>query len=156
MNARSAGAFASGLLFGIGLLVAGMTRPEKVVGFFRVSGAWDPSLAMVMVGGIAVHALTRLVILKRRAPLFAPCFDVPVKVGIDRDLVLGAVVFGVGWGLGGFCPGPAVVAAASAAKPAILFVAAMVIGMRFEETLRRIGAREETVPACDGGDEGTP
>ena len=155
MNLRSVGAFASGLLFGVGLLVAGMVRPEKVVGFFRVTGAWDPSLALVMVGGIAVHMVTRAIIMKRSTPLFAPCFDLPSKVAIDRELVVGAIVFGVGWGLGGFCPGPAIVAAGATAKAAVLFVGAMVIGLRLQEGVQPFASVEETRSPCLEGDEGS-
>lgn len=120
---------ASGLLFGIGLAVAGMTRPEKVAGFLDFTGAWDPSLAMVMVGAIAVHLVLHRLVRKRPSPLFDTRFHVPTRKDIDPKLVLGAAIFGVGWGLGGFCPGPGLVSASSGATSALVFVGAMLVGM---------------------------
>ena len=108
MHALSA--FAAGLIFGIGLIVSGMTDPSKVIGFLDLAGQWDPSLAFVMVGailvGLAGHAIAR----KRAAAFLGGALHLPAARDIDRRLVLGGLAFGVGWGLAGFCPGPAIVA----------------------------------------------
>lgn len=129
----TAAAAASGALFGVGLAISGMTRPEKVVGFLDLAGAWDASLAFVMLGAILVHSVAYRVARRRVAPLFEARFHLPTRKDVDRKLVFGAAVFGVGWGLGGFCPGPGIVAAASGASPAIAFVAAMTAGILLED-----------------------
>lgn len=123
-------AWLCGVVFALGLGVSGMTRPEKVLAFLDVGGGWDPSLAFVMVGAIAVHAVLRRVILRRAEPLLAPAFTVPTRRDIDVPLLLGAAIFGVGWGLAGLCPGPAVTVLASVRPPAAAFVLAMLVGMR--------------------------
>jgi uncharacterized membrane protein YedE/YeeE len=122
-------ALVAGTLFGLGLLVSGMTRPAKVIAFLDVGGAWDPSLAFVMVGAIGVFALAYRVIAARGRAIGGGPLHLPQQKRIDRSLVAGAAVFGVGWGLGGYCPGPAIVSAAAGAAPALVFVAAMVVGM---------------------------
>jgi uncharacterized membrane protein YedE/YeeE len=122
----------AGLLFGVGLAIAGMTRPEKVAGFLDITGAWDPSLAFVMVGAIGVHFVLHRLVLRRTAPLFDDRFHMPTRRDISPRLVVGAGLFGVGWGLGGFCPGPALTSAAAGALPALVFVAAMTAGMLIE------------------------
>jgi uncharacterized protein len=122
-------AFASGLLFALGLGVSGMTRPEKVLAFLDVAGRWDPSLAFVMLGAIGVHAVLLRVILRRRAPLLAPAFALPVRSEVDARLLVGAAIFGVGWGLAGLCPGPAVTVLASGRMLGVAFVLAMLVGM---------------------------
>lgn len=122
-------AFLLGVLFAIGLGISGMTLPTKVIGFLDLFGDWDPSLALVMVGAIGVNGLVYAVVKKRSAPLLAPRFRLPTRTDIDGRLVGGAVLFGTGWGLGGFCPGPGVVSAASGATSSLVFVAAMVVGM---------------------------
>lgn len=120
----------AGLLFGLGLLVSGMTQPAKVVGFLDLSGTWDPSLAFVMAGAASVYAVLFHVIKRRRHdPWLDNTFHVPTRRDIDAPLVVGAALFGVGWGLGGLCPGPALVAAASGSFSAIAFVGAMLAGM---------------------------
>lgn len=118
-------AFASGLLFGIGLLVSGMTRPAKVLAFLDPLGAWDPSLALVMAGAVGVYAFA---VRPRRAPLAAPLFSVPPAPRIDRSLLAGAALFGVGWGLGGYCPGPSLVSLPSAGAGVLAFVGSMLFG----------------------------
>ncbi len=118
----------SGLLLGVGLVVAGMTDPGKVIAFLDVSGRWDPSLALVMVGAIGVHFVLLRRILRRPRPLFERTFEAPPRTGIDGRLVLGAALFGVGWGLGGVCPGPGIVDAASGSAYALVFTAAMALG----------------------------
>ena len=124
------GAGLTGVIFGLGLVISGMTKPDKVIGFLDVfSGAWDPSLALVMVGAIAVHAVFFRVIVKRRSPLLDAKFHLPTRTDIDARLVVGAGLFGIGWGLGGVCPGPGLVAAASLASPLLLFIGGLLVGM---------------------------
>jgi uncharacterized membrane protein YedE/YeeE len=118
------------LLFALGLGLAGMTDPNKVLAFLDVSGDWDPSLAFVMVGAISVYAVAQAVIRRRRAePWFDVKFHLPTRRDIDPQLILGAALFGIGWALGGLCPGPALVTAAAGAASSLLFVAAMLTGM---------------------------
>lgn len=128
-RARALSAFASGLLFGAGLVVSGMTQPRKVLGFLDVLGHWDPSLLLVMAGAVAVHALAYRWRAHRNAPLFAADFDLPKGRHVDARLLLGAAVFGVGWGMSGYCPGPSVVSLVGGAMPVVLFVLAMLAGM---------------------------
>lgn len=127
-----------GALFGVGLVVSGMAMPAKVIGFLDVGGAWDPTLAFVMAGAIAVHAPIARLVRARRAPLFGARFHLPTARAIDARLVGGAALFGLGWGLSGYCPGPALVGAASGALPALVFVGALVAGI----ALARRGARQ--------------
>lgn len=122
----------AGALFGAGLIISGMTDPARVVGFLDLAGRWDPSLAFVMVGAIVVHFTLFRVIKGRKAPLFEERFHLPTRRDIDLRLVVGAALFGVGWGMGGFCPGPALVSAAAGVFPALVFVAAMTAGMFLE------------------------
>lgn len=119
---------AAGALFGVGLLVAGMTDPAKVLGFLDVTGKWDASLAFVMVGAIGVHLALLRRIVKLPNPLFDARFHLPSRRDIDVRLVLGAAVFGIGWGLGGVCPGPSFVLAGTGSGYALAFVAAMAAG----------------------------
>lgn len=121
------GALVSGLLFGLGLILSGMVDPAKVLNFLDVAGTWDPSLAFVMAGAIGVAAPGFWLVRRRTAPLASPVFRVPpADAPIDRRLLIGAAVFGVGWGLTGFCPGPALVSIPLAAPGTLAFVAAMV------------------------------
>jgi uncharacterized membrane protein YedE/YeeE len=122
-------AFACGLVFAFGLVAGGMTQPAKVVGFLDFTGSWDPSLAFVMGGALATHALLRRFALHRAQPLFAPRFSLPTRTELDARLIGGAAIFGVGWGLGGFCPGPAVVALGAGMNAALIVVPAMLAGM---------------------------
>jgi hypothetical protein len=126
---RSLTSFLLGALFGIGLIVSGMIYPQKVQDFLDVSGEWDASLALVMGGALLVTALTFPLIVKRREPLFATKFHLPTAKEIDAKLIVGAALFGIGWGLGGFCPGPAIVGLLSGSTAPIVFVAAMIVGM---------------------------
>ena len=119
----------AGALFGAGLMISGMTRPSKVVGFLDIGGAWDPSLAFVMIGAIGVFAVAYRLIVRRRETIFGGPLHLPTAHRVDAALIVGAAVFGVGWGLGGYCPGPALVSAAAGAAPALVFVASMIIGM---------------------------
>lgn len=122
-------ALLSGLVFGIGLILAGMTNPLKVKGFLDMAGAWDPSLALVMGGAIALGVFVFARAAKRERSWTGSSMEIPANRTIDTRLVLGGVLFGMGWGLGGFCPGPALVALGSGMGSAGLFVAAMVVGM---------------------------
>lgn len=148
-------AFASGALFAAGLAVSGMTQPAKVQGFLDFFGAWDASLMFVMIGAIGVHAVLRRLIAKRAAPVFAPAFEARPKARVDARLLLGAAVFGVGWGLGGYCPGPAFVSAGAASLRALVFVAAMSAGMLLYRVLhaKAHSAPVVPVPGCDAGPE---
>jgi uncharacterized membrane protein YedE/YeeE len=121
--------FLVGLLFGLGLLLSGMTDPGKVLGFLDLFGAWDPSLAFVMGGAIAVGLFAFALAKKRSTAFLGGAMQLPTSKDIDRRLVLGGVTFGVGWGLAGFCPGPGLVSLAAGQPKAAVFVAAMVAGM---------------------------
>ena len=141
-------ALAAGSLFGVGLAVSGMTLPAKVVGFLDVTGHWDPTLAFVMAGAIAVHFVLFRLVLRRRAPIFDSHFHVPTRRDIDLRLVGGAALFGIGWGLAGQCPGPALTNLATGAPSAFLFVATMAAGMVIQRELDRVRApRRDTAPA---------
>ncbi len=125
---KSAVAFVCGLVFAVGLAVAGMTQPGKVLGFLDLfGGAWDPSLAFVMVGAIGVYATVRA--LAPRRPLFAAAYPELRRRGVDRRLVAGSLLFGIGWGLIGYCPGPAVVALGAFLPGSLVFGASLLIGM---------------------------
>ena len=125
--------FLVGLLFGLGLILSGMTDPGKVLGFLDLGGAWDPSLAFVMGGAIAVGFFAFAFARKRSTAVFGEAIQLPAEIGIDRRLLIGALVFGVGWGLAGFCPGPAIVAAAAGHLKAVIFTLSMVAGMAAHE-----------------------
>jgi uncharacterized protein len=132
---RIASALLAGVLFGAGLAVAGMTNPAKVLNFLDVAGGWDPSLLLVMAAAVAVTLVTVKATLRRPAPLFDEGFHVPTRRQIDVPLLAGAAIFGVGWGLAGFCPGPALASLASLSPDAGFFVLAMAGGM----LLRHLG-----------------
>jgi len=131
MNAVFAAALAavSGLVFGLGLIASGMTDPAKVKGFLDLFGAWDPSLAFVMAGAISVGALAYARAHRRQQSWSGAPIDMPSSSVIDRPLLVGGAVFGVGWGIAGFCPGPAIVSASAGTMAALGFVAAMLVGM---------------------------
>ena len=123
------GAFLGGALFGAGLAVSGMTQPAKIVGFFDFTH-WDPSLAFVMVGALAVYApVYRRVVGRWHKPIWSPSFSLPSRRDIDVRLVGGAALFGIGWGLGGYCPGPALTAVGAWSQEALVFTLAMVVGI---------------------------
>jgi uncharacterized membrane protein YedE/YeeE len=128
-------AFASGLLFGLGLILAGMANPAKVQGFLDLFGTWDPSLAFVMGGAIAVGLAVFAIAGRMRRTFLDLAFSLPTNQGIDARLLGGSVAFGAGWGLAGFCPGPALVALGAGEPKAIAFVAAMLAGMGLYEML---------------------
>jgi len=131
-------AAASGALFGVGLLISGMTQPAKVIGFLDVTGAWDPSLALVIGGAVAVYAVLLRLTKRRSDPWFDVKFHLPTRNDVDFPLIAGAALFGIGWGLGGLCPGPGLVAAASGSLPALAFVASMIVGMLVQHRAGRL------------------
>lgn len=122
-------AFGTGVLFAVGLVISGMTQPSKVVGFLDFFGDWDPSLAFVMGGAVLINALLYRLVAKRNRPLLGAKFHLPTREDIDWRLVVGGGLFGVGWGLAGYCPGPGITAVASLQSPAVIFVGAMAVGM---------------------------
>ena len=135
-------ALIAGLVFGIGLIVSGMADPAKVLGFLDLAGAWDPSLALVMAGAIAVGVGGFALADRRERSLLGLRMALPPKHPVNRRLVLGSVAFGAGWGVAGFCPGPALVALGMGQGKALLFVAFMLLGMGVFELVerRRVGA----------------
>lgn len=131
-------AFIAGLIFGTGLILSGMTNPAKVLAFLDVTGQWDPSLAFVMVGAILVAAIGFRFAGQRGRSLFGVRLHLPGAVGIDRRLLLGSLTFGAGWGLVGYCPGPAIAALAVGGRSTLMFVGAMIAGMVVFEVVERL------------------
>lgn len=119
----------SGLVFGIGLVFSGMANPAKVLNFLDLTGRWDPSLAFVMAGAVAVSFVGFRLAWRRTAPVLADRFELPTASTIDPHLVVGAAIFGIGWGIGGFCPGPAITSLSLAAPGTLVFVPAMAAGL---------------------------
>lgn len=136
-------AFVAGLVFGLGLLVAGMADPGKILGFLDLAGLWNPSLVFVMIGAIAVTAIAFALAKRRSVSLLGAPMYLPTERRLDRRLLLGSVLFGVGWGLAGICPGPALVLIGAGMAKGITFTGAMLAGMGLFEWLerRRFGAR---------------
>jgi len=130
--------FACGLIFGFGLLISGMTDPVKVLGFLDILGPWDPTLAFVMVGALAVSSAGFAFARHRGAPVLASQCLWPERRSIDASLVIGSVLFGIGWGLVGLCPGPAIENLATLSPPVVLFVATMLLGMMLQEAWHRL------------------
>jgi hypothetical protein len=128
-NRANLSIFVAGFLFGLGLVVSGMSNPAKVVGFLDIAGNWDPSLILVMGGGLLVTVPAFHLVLKNSQPLFEEKFFLPRLKAVDSKLVAGAVLFGIGWGIAGFCPGPALAALVSLNPLVLLFLAAMIGGM---------------------------
>jgi uncharacterized protein len=126
---RSLFGFLAGLVFGLGLVISGMANPAKVLNFLDLAGTWDPSLAFVMAGAAATTFVGYRLAWRQPKPVFEAKFDLPSGTAIDRPLVLGAAVFGVGWGIGGFCPGPALTALPLLAPGTLVFVPAMLFGL---------------------------
>jgi uncharacterized membrane protein YedE/YeeE len=146
MRALAAG-FA-GVVFALGLGLAGMTDPANVQGFLDFTGNWKPALAFVMGGAILVHATARAFVMRRQAPVLEPAFSVPGAAPVDARLLVGSGLFGVGWGLSGYCPGPAFASLAAGTVDALTFVAAMLLGMwLYAAVERRREARTEPADA---------
>lgn len=137
--------FLAGLVFGLGLIVSGMANPAKVLGFLDLAGAWDPSLAFVMAGAIAVGLVAFAVATKRAMSFLGAEMKLSAARDIDRRLVAGSALFGIGWGIAGFCPGPALVALGMGEVKALAFVAAMLAGMGIFELLEH-GTRPASAP----------
>lgn len=134
-------ALLAGLVFGWGLLVSGMAQPTKVLAFLDLAGRWDPSLVLVMVGAIAVGSLAFALARRRKKSLLGQDMRLPTTTRIDRSLVVGSTLFGIGWGLAGLCPGPALVALGTGQAKAFVFVLAMLAGMGVFEVLEQRRAR---------------
>jgi uncharacterized membrane protein YedE/YeeE len=130
----------AGFVFAVGLAISGMTQPAKVIGFLDVTGAWDGSLVFVMGGAVLVSFVLFRLIVRRPSPAHGPRFHLPTKRDIDSPLVLGAALFGIGWGLAGYCPGPAVASLAFGNAEALAFVVAMLVGMGAFELFARPSA----------------
>ena len=152
------GAFLGGAAFGIGLAISGMTQPAKIVGFFDFLGSWDPSLAFVMLGALIVYTpVYRWAVRTWQRPIWAPSFTLPTRRDIDGRLVLGSAIFGVGWGLGGYCPGPAFTSVGAGSMQALTFGASMLVGvggyqlfMRFREGRTGGPADRQAAAMIDG------
>ena len=127
----------SGLVFGLGLILSGMANPAKVLGFLDLAGAWDPSLALVMGGAIAVGFFAFLIAKRRTVSLIGAAMKLPTATHIDQRLVAGGTLFGIGWGIAGFCPGPSLVALGMGEPKALVFVAAMLAGMMVFQLLEK-------------------
>ena len=141
-------ALVAGLVFGLGLVVSGMANPAKVLGFLDLAGRWDPSLALVMGGAISVGAVGFAIAGRRALTLLGEPMALPKARAIEPRLLAGALLFGIGWGLAGFCPGPAIVALGAVQGKAFLFVAAMLAGMAAYEWLERARVREGSTAAA--------
>ena len=126
---KSISALLAGLVFGLGLTISQMVNPKKVLSFLDITGEWDPSLALVMAGGLVVTAIGYYLVLKRSKPAFESEFHVPTNRKLDSKLAIGAVMFGAGWGLVGLCPGPAIAALSIGGVQALVFVVAMLMGV---------------------------
>jgi uncharacterized membrane protein YedE/YeeE len=137
----------AGLIFGMGLVLSGMANPAKVLGFLDLAGAWDPSLILVMGGAISVGFFAFVLARRRTVSLIGADMKLPTARHIDRRLVLGSILFGVGWGVAGFCPGPALVALGMGQPKALVFVAAMLAGMLVFEVLHRFHCEFSFTPA---------
>lgn len=137
-------AYAVGVIFGVGISISGMANPAKVLNFFDFAGSWDPSLAFVMGGALAVTAIGYVFILKRPAPSFAEKFHLPTKRDLDARLIGGSAVFGVGWGIAGFCPGGALPALGTGRIEVFAFVAALIAGIVAAKFMQSLGAPKAT------------
>lgn len=136
-------ALISGLVFGIGLILSGMTNPDKILGFLDITGIWDPSLTMVMLGAIGVAFFAFRQAATRKDSLLHTPLHLPAARNIDRRLVLGSLAFGAGWGLAGYCPGPALASLATGNLKAVIFTAAMLAGMLIFELLKKCQSRRQ-------------
>jgi len=130
-----------GLVFGVGISLSGMANPAKVLNFFDIAGTWDPSLGFVMGGAVIVAFFGYRLVLRREKPVFAPIFDIPTNRRIDAKLIGGSAVFGIGWGIAGFCPGGALPALGTLDPRVALFVLALVIGIFAARAAMRLTAR---------------
>ncbi len=134
---RVVSALIVGILFGLGLTISQMIDPAKIIAFLDIAGAWDPSLIVVMASALAVSFVGYRIVLAREKPVFEPGFQLPTKTIIDRPLIVGSAMFGVGWGLAGLCPGPAISAAALGNAEIYVFLIALLAGMLLKDGLKR-------------------
>ncbi len=141
--------FLTGIIFGTGISISGMANPAKVINFFDITGAWDPSLAFVMGGALIVTFIGYRWVLRKPQPVFEPTFDLPKKTSLDTRLIVGSGIFGIGWGIAGFCPGGALPALGTLDSRVIIFVAALIAGM----LITRFGLR--AVSPVNGSDAGS-
>lgn len=140
----------TGFLFGLGLCLSGMTSPAVIQGFLDIAGAWNPALVFVMAGGVAVTFLGYRLIVPKSRPLWAEKFSLPASTRIDLRLLAGAAIFGIGWGLAGYCPGPAVVSLASGRPSVFLFVLSMLAGMILVRWIQGTSRATMTPEAAEG------
>lgn len=138
---KLSGVITAGLLFGIGLALSGMTHAEKVLGFLDITGDWDASLLFVLGGAVTVTLIAFRFILKRPKPLVASNFDLPIKTRIDRALIVGAILFGIGWGITGYCPGPAIALLAAPGNETLIVITSLALGRALYEMLERRHAK---------------
>ena len=131
-------ALASGIVFGLGMAVSGMTNTDRIQAFLDIAGQWDPTLAFVMGGGLLVTFIGYKFVLKNPAPLFADTFAVPTRTDIDKALLIGAIMFGTGWGIVGYCPGPAIAGLSYGYSSTLLFVPVMVLGLLLAKPLGKL------------------
>ena len=132
-----ASAFITGLIFAIGLGISGMTDTTKVLGFLTLNSEWNPALMLVMGGAIAVHAVVYQVVIRRSSPLFSDTFHIPIRTDIDTRLLVGGLLFGLGWGIGGICPGPGLVSVFSGSIEVLVFLVAMTVGAFVWQQIQR-------------------
>lgn len=144
-------AFLLGMIFGLGLGLAGMTQPAKIVGFLDVAGTWDPSLLFVMAAAVSLTALAFPLILRRDRPVLTASFTLPARTGLDAFLLIGSALFGIGWGLSGYCPGPAVVSLVTGSPPVMVFLFTMVTGLIAGRWLREIAGNDDADPQFEIG-----
>jgi uncharacterized membrane protein YedE/YeeE len=140
---RTLVSYGVGVLFGVGLIVGGMTQPAKVIAFLDFFGDWDPSLAFVMGGAVAVFMPLFRLVMRRSQPVCDTKFGVPTRKDIDAPLLVGSALFGLGWGIGGYCPGPAMTSLGSLAPNALIFTVAMLAGFALERTYKTFLSRSE-------------
>jgi uncharacterized membrane protein YedE/YeeE len=136
-NLRNLAALLVGFIFSIGLGISGMTQPQKVIAFLTFDSKWDPSLLFVMVGAIPVHALAYYLVRRKKSPMFDSRFHLPKKTEITKPLIVGSVIFGMGWGLAGYCPGPAVTSVGAGSVSAAIFTFSMLSGMLIYRIVER-------------------